>query len=1018
MKRYGLVLAGLLVAALVVGALALAQSSQYVRRHATGSITEGAGCGGDAITMDDQNANVFYCNGATWHQIGTGMGMGNLVVQDIDGTPNVPAVAVLQFDQADGFAVSTPGAGIARIDFTGGGGTVGPGTVNQIAMFTPDTTHVGDSAIRQADYLSRHAVVVSERDLVLNANEGDGTFLGSRLIHETQTGAGNQFLEFQNYQSPVTGGDAFRFTDNSENLVSFAGNNGAGTRPGLCIWSAAAGGGDNSKHHCFTVTSSTDARYVWPSTLPSTGGGEVLTNAGGSSLDRAFAWTSLSGLGGAHGTGTTGHLARWTASDTVGDSSAVETSSDIRLDGKNLYLQTGHELRLYDPADTNTSPIRNPGGNNLYIGDSDGTMIWTFRTDPQADGTAINTRLDFLNGEMRIGTDHVSPSGAGVLTFFHENGTSSTRIRGSNGAGSQINLILPQAAPTAAGPFLCAKTSDLQQMIWTSEASCANATVAAGHIAVYDVNGNMRDGGVVSTNGDGTGSDLVPASDAHYNIGGSNLNWYRVFARAWLTGGRDDFTLYTQSSSSADKLRLTVSGNATQSTATWSETDMNMGTGNIANAGTVTATSFSGPLTGNASTATTATSLAVNGTASSSNVADGGTAYYFDTDNTFSSGKLVTFANHSTEKFSVDYAGTARLGAITCISSPCLTDTNVSDTLTASIFKGSGSTTNAVDLATAEAAGTLADARFPALTGDVTTTAGTVATTIAANAVALGTDTTGNYAAGDAEAGNALVTNALDTTGASVDVSAAAPPSAVPGMVPTTTSAAAATWQWGQPMQVMGRRFAFAATAATSSTLFSGVGMSSPTGGGTASAQVGLANRYYVQYASGAVAGAQATAGAGHFGPYSVTRPGYRPRYATIVGTDSAITTRRVWVGLTESTLFGLACTAGSAASGIDFVGACFDTAVAANWQCCSGDGTNYTCSDTGIPVTVSTEWAMLIDWKTAGTLNCLINGTNTVKTTNLSTAAVDIGPYNALETLDNTSRNHQIAGAVYLDQN
>jgi hypothetical protein len=52
--------------------------------------------------------------------------------------------------------------------------------------------------------------------------------------------------------------------------------------------------------------------------------------------------------------------------------------------------------------------------------------------------------------------------------------------------------------------------------------------------------------------------------------------------------------------------------------------------------------------------------------------------------------------------------------------------------------------------------GILPDARMPNLTGDVTTTEGAVATTIAANAVALGTDTTGNYAAGDAEAGAAL----------------------------------------------------------------------------------------------------------------------------------------------------------------------------------------------------------------------------------------------------------------------
>lgn len=53
------------------------------------------------------------------------------------------------------------------------------------------------------------------------------------------------------------------------------------------------------------------------------------------------------------------------------------------------------------------------------------------------------------------------------------------------------------------------------------------------------------------------------------------------------------------------------------------------------------------------------------------------------------------------------------------------------------------------------AGGTLDAAVFPALTGDVTNSAGSLATTIAANAVALGADTTGNYALGDAEGGAA-----------------------------------------------------------------------------------------------------------------------------------------------------------------------------------------------------------------------------------------------------------------------
>jgi hypothetical protein len=56
-------------------------------------------------------------------------------------------------------------------------------------------------------------------------------------------------------------------------------------------------------------------------------------------------------------------------------------------------------------------------------------------------------------------------------------------------------------------------------------------------------------------------------------------------------------------------------------------------------------------------------------------------------------------------------------------------------------------TANAVNLSNTNVTGTLAAARFGALTGDVTNSAGSYATTIAADAVALTTDTTGNYVA-------------------------------------------------------------------------------------------------------------------------------------------------------------------------------------------------------------------------------------------------------------------------------
>ncbi len=96
--------------------------------------------------------------------------------------------------------------------------------------------------------------------------------------------------------------------------------------------------------------------------------------------------------------------------------------------------------------------------------------------------------------------------------------------------------------------------------------------------------------------------------------------------------------------------------------------------------GIVTATSFSGALSGNA---TTATALAANPTDCSAN----------------------QFAN-----------AIAANGNLTCAG---ITDADVSDTLTASIFVGSGSTTNAIDLATAEVAGNLRAGNLQAAAADL-----------------------------------------------------------------------------------------------------------------------------------------------------------------------------------------------------------------------------------------------------------------------------------------------------------
>ncbi len=45
--------------------------------------------------------------------------MGKIRVEEVDGSPSLTAIDTLQFDQADGFVVSQPSAGVARVDKTG-----------------------------------------------------------------------------------------------------------------------------------------------------------------------------------------------------------------------------------------------------------------------------------------------------------------------------------------------------------------------------------------------------------------------------------------------------------------------------------------------------------------------------------------------------------------------------------------------------------------------------------------------------------------------------------------------------------------------------------------------------------------------------------------------------------------------------------------------------------------------------------------------------------------------------------
>lgn len=213
------------------------------------------------------------------------------------------------------------------------------------------------------------------------------------------------------------------------------------------------------------------------------------------------------------------------------------------------------------------------------------------------------------------------------------------------------------------------------------------------------------------------------------------------------------------------------------------------------------------------------------------------------------------------------------------------------------------------------------------------------------------------------------------------------------------------------PHEVLMRRYGRGHPLTSAATTFTVLGMSVPTvlAGGSVAAAPANANRMYIRYTTAATNNAVK----GQSGPFAETRPAYRPKYSTQIRTDATTDNRRIWVGLAKSSLAALPVSSG--ASAIDFVAVGYQSS--GNWQCCSGNGSNYSCDNTGVAVDANMEYQIILDWTTEGTLVCSINGTSVSKTTNLSTNAVGLGTYNALTTLTAASRNHFIAKFA-LEQN
>lgn len=112
-----------------------------------------------------------------------------------------------------------------------------------------------------------------------------------------------------------------------------------------------------------------------------------------------------------------------------------------------------------------------------------------------------------------------------------------------------------------------------------------------------------------------------------------------------------------------------------------------------------------------------------------------------------------------------------------------------------------------------------------------------------------------------------------------------------------------------------------------------------------------------------------------------------RPIYSVNMRTTSVSTTgNEMYFGLTEGTLFSNpepqpGPVASSSFQGV-FIG--YSIAQQATWMCCAADGSNQSCTSTGITVAINTDYTMVVDFSNASAITCTVNGTSVTHSTNI----------------------------------
>ncbi|HEY2003645.1 MAG TPA: hypothetical protein VGH44_00845 [Candidatus Saccharimonadia bacterium] len=207
------------------------------------------------------------------------------------------------------------------------------------------------------------------------------------------------------------------------------------------------------------------------------------------------------------------------------------------------------------------------------------------------------------------------------------------------------------------------------------------------------------------------------------------------------------------------------------------------------------------------------------------------------------------------------------------------------------------------------------------------------------------------------------------------------------------------------------RRWGYAAPAGATTTLTASGLLGALTQNGGAS-DTGQSEGNYVNYTTGTTSGNAA----GVTTAATSTESRWLPKMVARFRTGSVISSSRVWVGMTNSTLTG------GDGSGVSFVGLRYSTSAGdTDWQCVSNaGGATPTTADTGVAVNTGHYYDVIVDESVSGEIICSIaddgGAYRTVYDTTVPAAATTLFPELSITTLTTAARSLE-AEYLYLEQ-